>query len=455
MAHLSQPQSSFRLSRPLTLALAAAAGLSVCGTAAAQTPQSGDNLNWIGGTTNSSWTSPNLVWNDVGGVSAGPGPISLSSSANQALTYGFFFLGNNASAGTVAPNVMSIDQSLNANFISFLDGFAANNSMTIGRSVNDGLAKPLNLVNGWQIADRGVGGTVNFAQYATNNAPGQFGGLYFNLNGAGGITAVTGANVVLNVNVAGSGSLSVDKPPTDNGAGGTVTLVVNNSNGNSYSGGTTVQAGTLVIAGGSSTVSATGTGAITVNSGGTLAGNGVGISNTTVNSGGLLAPGATVGTVGRLTLGGGGLNSGLTINGTLGVDIVGGGTTAGTNNDQVAVSGNLTLNATSSHLVLSSVNPAGLKVNDKFFIVLDSGTLPVAGTFNGLLQGATVTDPAGDPYTINYLDNGDGGTLGNDVSLTVTNVVPEPSPALLALVGLAGLVGLRRWRSGTPRLLAS
>lgn len=426
--------------RVLTVSLLAVTLSGVAlGTAHAQT--SGDNLQWIGGTANSSWTSPNQVWNDVGAVQAGPGPISLSSAVNQALTYGFFFIGNNSTAGTVAPGVMSIDQTLNANFISFLNGFTVNNSMTIGRSVNDGLAKPLNLVNGWQIADRGVGGTVNFAQYATNNSPGQFGGLYFNLSGAGGITAVTGSNVVLNVNVAGTGSLTVDKPPTDNGAGGTVTLVVNNNNGNGYSGGTTVQAGKLVIAGGSSTVSATGTGAITVNSGGTLAGDGVGISNTTVNSGGLLAPGATVGTVGRLTLGGGGLNSGLTINGTLGVDLVGGGTTAGVNNDQVAVTGNLTLNPNSSHLVLSSVNPAGLQVNDKFFVVLDSGTLPVVGTFNGLLQGAALTDAAGDTYTINYLDNGDGGTLGNDVSLTVTGVVPEPSPTadLTALLGLAGL----------------
>jgi hypothetical protein len=30
------------------------------------------------------------------------------------------------------------------------------------------------------------------------------------------------------------------------------------------------------------------------------------------------------------------------------------------------------------------------------------------------------------PSSINYADNGDGGLLGNDISLTVVTAVPEP-----------------------------
>ncbi len=78
----------------------------------------------------------------------------------------------------------------------------------------------------------------------------------------------------------------------------------------------------------------------------------------------------------------------------------------------------------------------------------NDGLDPVVGTFQNLAQGATVRDNLGDSFTISYLDNGDGGTLGNDVSLTVTGVVPEPSTwALLGLGVVGALMASPRQRS--------
>jgi len=118
----------------------------------------------------------------------------------------------------------------------------------------------------------------------------------------------------------------------------------------------------------------------------------------------------------------------------------------GTNYDQISVTGALTLNLTSSHLVIGSVNPAGLAIGQTFYLLLNDGADPVLGTFSGLLQGATVTDASGDTYTISYFANGDGGTLGNDVSLTVASVVPEPSAVVGCLLGAAGIAACLRGR---------
>ena len=89
--------------------------------------------------------------------------------------------------------------------------------------------------------------------------------------------------------------------------------------------------------------------------------------------------------------------------------------------------------------MLGSVNPAGLAIGQTFYLLLNDGVDPVVGTFNGLLNGAVVTDSFGDTYTISYFANGDGGTVGNDVSLTVASVVPEPSAVIGCLCGAAGI----------------
>src|SRR5262249_57328658 len=89
----------------------------------------------------------------------------------------------------------------------------------------------------------------------------------------------------------GNGPVALVKSGT-----GTLTL----SAANTYSGGATINGGTLVVAG---TGSATGSGAVSVNSGGTLAGDNAGGALSgpiTVASGGTLAPGTGGTTTGIL-----------------------------------------------------------------------------------------------------------------------------------------------------------
>lgn len=56
-----------------------------------------------------------------------------------------------------------------------------------------------------------------------------------------------------------------------------------------------------------------------------------------------------------------------------------------------------------------------------------------------------MSDGTGEVVAIDYADNVDGGTVGNDVSLTVVAVPEASSMALLG--GAALLAGLRRPRS--------
>ena len=55
------------------------------------------------------------------------------------------------------------------------------------------------------------------------------------------------------------------------------------------------------------------------------------------------------------------------------------------------------------------------------------------------------TDAAGDTFLVNYAANSDGGSLPNDMTLTVLTVAPEPSTWAMMGVG-AGLPGLTQQR---------
>uniref|UniRef100_UPI004039C8D5 autotransporter-associated beta strand repeat-containing protein n=1 Tax=Variovorax sp. BK018 TaxID=3450241 RepID=UPI004039C8D5 len=115
--------------------------------------------------------------------------------------------------------------------------------------------------------------------------------------------------------------------------GGTLTL----TGANTYTGGTTVSGGTLSVDNQSG--SATGTGAVQVQSGGTLAGSGSIAGAVTIGKGGVLSAGNSPGT---LTLGALTLAGGSTLNYELGQAGVPGGAL----NDLINVTGNLQLDGT-------------------------------------------------------------------------------------------------------------
>lgn len=197
--------------------------------------------------------------------------------------------------------------------------------------------------------------------------------------------------------------------------------------GNTYDGGTEINSGTLLVS--NSTGSATGTGAVDVNSGGTLAGNGFISGAVNVNSGGTISGGATVGilSTGNLSLASGSFLS-VQINSL----------TAGTGYDQINVTGSVTLGGNLA--ITLGFTPVE---DDLFFIVLNDGGEAVTGLLGGHAQG-DVFALGGGFWRLSYEGNSatNSFTGGNDV---VLQAVPEPSSvALIALAAAAGFYGVRR-----------
>ena len=196
----------------------------------------------------------------------------------------------------------------------------------------------------------------------------------------------------------------------------------------------TVEVDSLTLSG-AGTLSA---GAVTVASGATFDFAGGTLSVDTFNgdllqSGGTLAPGNSPGTTiinGDYTLGTGG---------TLEIDIE--GLTAGSQYDQLVVSGDVSLAGELSVLLDAGYSPT---YNDLFWIVNNMGeSTTTSGMFDGIDQGEAF--PLGGRsffvyYGANYETQAFYG--GNDVLLTT---IPEPS-TLVMLLGLLGLIGFRRRR---------
>lgn len=114
--------------------------------------------------------------------------------------------------------------------------------------------------------------------------------------GSSGLIDLGGAARVFNLaNGASDVDLTLDVPLSNGGLtkAGAGTLLLNSAN--TYSGGTIVSAGRLLVNNASG--SGTGAGSVAVNSGGTLGGNGSIAGPVTINSGGKISPGASIGTL--------------------------------------------------------------------------------------------------------------------------------------------------------------
>ncbi|HEX8913094.1 MAG TPA: autotransporter-associated beta strand repeat-containing protein, partial [Humisphaera sp.] len=230
------------------------------------------------------------------------------------------------------------------------------------------------------------------------------------LLGGNPATAATGVTGTLAATGA-SGGL------TKTGAG-TLTL----TGANTYAGTTTVSAGTLVVNGSLASGS-------TVNNGGTLGGSGTIAGAVTANSGSTVSPGNSPGVLstGTLTLAAGSTAL-MEINGT----------TAGTQYDQLNVTGTVTLGGGALQVALGYTPLVG----DTFRLINNDGTAdPVVGTFAGLPTSGSTFQSGGATFAINY-----AGGDGNDVTLTTT--VPEPASAgALLAAAAAGLLARRRRRA--------
>ncbi len=252
---------------------------------------------------------------------------------------------------------------------------------------------------------------------------------------SGGIN-IAGQQLTLN----GSGNILVNSAIIGNanfltyGGSGTLTM----SGANTYQGPTNVNGGTVFVNGTNS-----GTGSVTTASGATLGGSGTITGSVSVVGGSFLKPGATSGNgTAVLTTGA------LTLAGTYSIDLQ--GALAGTGYDQTKTTG--AVNITGSTLLFNSVNTAALSVGEKFYILLNGSTTANTGIFANAAEGSTVSDGFGDTYAISYIDNGDGGTRANDISLTVLSspgsAVPEPATWLAGGLCLGFATWSRRRRLG-------
>jgi autotransporter-associated beta strand protein len=216
------------------------------------------------------------------------------------------------------------------------------------------------------------------------------------LSSGGPIQVTAGQTLTANGLVSGASGLL---------KGGEGALVL--SGNNTYTGPTTVFAGTLLV--NNTMGSGTGTGAVTVTSGGTLGGTGTVSGAASVASGGLLSPGSPAADPGTLATG----NLALVMGATYTVQINGAG--AGMF-DQVNVTGTVNLgNASLSAALGAGFTPSA---GQTFTIVNNDGTDAVVGTFAGLPQGATVVI-SGTDFTISYT-----GGDGNDIVLTRVSTLP-------------------------------
>ena len=225
------------------------------------------------------------------------------------------------------------------------------------------------------------------------------------------------------------------------------------TNANTYKGGTTISAGTLLV--NNTSGSGTGTGAVTINSGGVLGGSGTIGGAVTLNSGGTLFPGAGLPGTAGTTLHAASLmwNNGGTLNLQL-----------GPTGDELVLTGALTKGSAGSYFV--DITDAGGLSQTSYTLATFASTTFSASSF-------TLAMPTGysghlvetSTSLILDVDSGSGeqpahsesvahaeffaaedSISADSSSLTVTPT-PEPGSVLLLAFGGATLLGWRRRRS--------
>jgi len=392
----------------------------------------------------SGWTGGTSGVGTIGGLLAGQG-----GQAGSTVTYagntdlGFNVVGDVTYAGDIA-NIgsdTSVTLGRNTDSGSATLAFSGNNTYSGGTIVQGGgnyiptlginsataIGTGALTLNGGNI-DNTSGAAVTLT---TNNA--QFWNSNFTFVGTNDLDMGTGAvtingNRTVTVNgsklsVGGIGQSSNNRSLTKAGTG---TLEINGTS--TYTGATNVNAGTLLVNG------ITDAGNVTVASGATLGGSGTIGGATTINDGGTLAPGNSPGVLS--------FGSSLTLSGTANTAMEIAGITRGTEYDGINVvtaltyGGDLTLN-------LGATFSDGNYSFNLFDFASESGDFSSI-TLAGLYSGSFSFDGS-DVWSATTNSGNESWTFTQSTGDLDLTVVPEPSAVLL--VGLTGLLLLRRRRS--------
>lgn len=258
--------------------------------------------------------------------------------------------------------------------------------------------------------------------------------------GAGTIAVASGQTLTYNGVIQNAGSQAEQLVKTGSG-----TLQLGGAS--TYTGGTTVSAGTLLVNGQTGTQSGTGTGAVTVNTGATLAGNGQAAGAVTVNTGGRVTGGQGTAAGEQLTLGG---NLTLANNSTIRIAAGNGATANDTTlagSSQLAVAGVLGRQTATDRVTIDIAFAAGgnldLTGNTTYTRrVATYGSLSnlTPGTYDSSSGVFNVTSPSFG------VDPGWTVLVGQNGSALDVVFTPVPEPGAILAVGLAGLgvAGLAR-----------
>ncbi|AHF94162.1 hypothetical protein OPIT5_07010 [Opitutaceae bacterium TAV5] len=194
---------------------------------------------------------------------------------------------------------------------------------------------------------------------------------------------------------------------------------------NTYTGATTVNAGTFVVDGSL-------TSAVTVNAGifggaGSTTGE-VAIGNGSGSRDAILAVGGGFG--GFSTTGGLEFRSDAELSFTL-------DTSAGAAAEAVTAHG-VTIGSGVYFNFNVTGDAGGLSLNDTFTVLSNTGDSAIGGTFSNLAEGETIISTLGDTW-VTWVASYTGGVNGRDLVLTVTGIsaIPEPATAALAAGALA------------------
>lgn len=380
-------------------------------------------------------TSGGKLWAASNGVGGGKttfaGTIALSGTT-------YLYTGYNNSSGQT-PGDMIVDSTVSGTGQLILNDSATSTSAASSREIRLNAA---NTFSGDVRIDRGtlrLGNALALQNATFNTQSGTVGSLSFGTLTTATLGGLKGSNgMALRNDSSSAVALSVGNNNQDttysgvlSGAGsltkiGTGTLVLNNSGPNTYTGGTVVNAGTLLV--NNINGSGTGTGDVTVN-GGRLGGSGSIGGSVTVGASGTVSAGMSPG---HLAISGNYLQSG-----TLLAEL--GGSEQGVSYDWLEIRDSSTATFQPGAVIaVNLVEGFTPRLGDTFDILTAAG-----GITNSDLTGI-VFDLSGVPdsarWTTSIVSLG-----GSAEAIRLTSPVPEPAAFLLLFTGLALLCV--RWKS--------